>query len=157
MVDRIAGEKVPGSLASERYEVFVPYPLPPAPPVLMTAELLLLLESANRALGRLDGLAGLFPDPDVFIYFYVRKEALLSSQTRGRKARCQTSLQRKPMRTIPTAAQTLQLSQPAVTAAFSNLVELTIAKEVTGRQRGRIFVYDRYLAELAQGTEPITR
>lgn len=389
MAERIAGELVPGSLASERYQAFVPYPLPPDPPVDMTAEIFLLLEAANRALGRLDGLAALFPDPDLFIYFYVRKEALLSSQIEGtqsslsdlllfesdevpgvplddvqevscyvaamnyglerirgdfplslrllreihakllnngrgaekdpgefrrqqnwiggsrpslamfvppppdRLVQClndfeaflhvdpppvpllikaamahaqfetihpfldgngrlgrllitlllcaedamsqpilylslyfkanrdeyyqrlqlvreradwegwiafflrgvkETSeqaaqagklilsifdddrkridqigrgsgsamrvfqaLQRKPMLTIPHAAETLQLSQPAVTAAFANLVDLEIAREVTGRQRGRIFVYDRYLNELAQGTDPIRR
>ena len=67
------------------------------------------------------------------------------------------ALQRKPMLTIPSAANKLQLSQPAVTAAFANLVQLKIASEVTGRQRGRVFVYERYLAELAEGTEPIAR
>jgi ABC-type antimicrobial peptide transport system permease subunit len=39
-----------------------------------------LLEQANQALGRLDGLASILPDPSPFIYLYVRKEAALSSQ-----------------------------------------------------------------------------
>ncbi|HWQ35452.1 MAG TPA: Fic/DOC family N-terminal domain-containing protein [Blastocatellia bacterium] len=41
------------------------------------------MERANRALGRLDGLAMLLPDTSLFIYFYVRKEAVLSSQIGG--------------------------------------------------------------------------
>ena len=41
------------------------------------------MERANRALGRLDGLTTLLPDPSLFIYFYLRKEAVLSSQIEG--------------------------------------------------------------------------
>jgi Fic family protein len=389
MTERIAGDYVDGSLAAERYKAFVPRPLPPDPPIAIDSTMFILLEGANRALGRLDGLAALFPDPDLFIYFCVRKEALLSSQIEGTQsslsdlllfendevpgvplddvqevscyvaamnygleriranfplslrllreihgkllnngrgaekdpgefrrqqnwiggsrpslamfvpsppdrlmqclgdferflhadppavpllvkaamahaqfetihpfldgngrlgrllitlllcaedamsqpilylslyfkanrneyyerlqrvrekadwegwinfflqgvketseqaadagrrilsifdedrkaieqlgrasgsaARSFQALQRRPMLTIPAAAEKLQLSQPAVTAAFANLIELKIASEVTGKQRGRVFVYSRYLAELAQGTEPIRR
>jgi hypothetical protein len=42
--------------------------------------LLDLMEKATLALGRLDGLARLLPDLQLFLYFYVRKEAVLSSQ-----------------------------------------------------------------------------
>ena len=42
-----------------------------------------MLEQANQALGRLDGLASVLPDPSLFIYLYVRKEAVLSSQIEG--------------------------------------------------------------------------
>ena len=42
-----------------------------------------LMERANRALGRLDGVSQLFSDPSLFIYFHVRKEAILSSQIEG--------------------------------------------------------------------------
>ena len=45
--------------------------------------MLRLLEEANQALGRLDGLASIRPDPSLFIYLYVRKEAVLSSQIEG--------------------------------------------------------------------------
>lgn len=83
MTERIAGDYVDGSLAAERYKAFVPRPLPPDPPIAIDSAMFILLEDANRALGRLDGLAALFPDPDLFIYFYVRKEALLSSQIEG--------------------------------------------------------------------------
>jgi cell filamentation protein, protein adenylyltransferase len=42
-----------------------------------------LLDRANQALGRLDGVTLLLPDPDQFIYTFVRKEAVLSSQIEG--------------------------------------------------------------------------
>ena len=42
-----------------------------------------LIERANRALGRLDGITTLLPEPSLFLYFYVRKEAVLSSQIEG--------------------------------------------------------------------------
>jgi Fic family protein len=56
--------------------------LPPDPPVNLVG-LELLLERANQALGRLDGITLVLPDPDLFIYMYIRKEALLSSQIEG--------------------------------------------------------------------------
>jgi Fic family protein len=57
--------------------------LPPDPALQLSDELHDLLERANRALGRLDGLATLLPDPTLFLYLYVRKEAVLSSQIEG--------------------------------------------------------------------------
>ena len=67
----------------ERAQAFVPAPLPPVPPIQFSSEHYDLLEKANRALGRLDGIAALLPDTAFFIYNYVRKEALLSSQIEG--------------------------------------------------------------------------
>ena len=66
----------------ERVRAFVPPPLPPDPPVRLEG-LLLLLEQAERALGRLDGITSILPDAQLFLYMYVRKEALLSSQIEG--------------------------------------------------------------------------
>lgn len=66
----------------EKVRAFVPPPLPPEPPVDLRP-LLPLLGRADRALGRLDGLAQLLPGPHIFLYAYVRKEALLSSQIEG--------------------------------------------------------------------------
>jgi Fic family protein len=70
-------------VGGEQYRVFTPRPLPPDPPLSLDARLQDLLEQANRALGRLDGLATLLPDRALFLYFYVRKEAVLSSQIEG--------------------------------------------------------------------------
>jgi len=67
----------------ESYWVFYPRPLPPDPPVTIDAEMQDLLDTANQSLGRLDGSTFLLPDPDQFLYSYVRKEAVLSSQIEG--------------------------------------------------------------------------
>ncbi|MDE2902490.1 MAG: Fic family protein [Chloroflexota bacterium] len=68
---------------SERIEAFVPMPLPPDPPLEIDGTLQQALERALLALGRLDSISTLLPDPDLFIYSYVRKEAVLSSQIEG--------------------------------------------------------------------------
>lgn len=65
------------------YRAFIPAPLPPDPPIRFDAPLLLLLSRADQAVGRLDGLARLVPDPDLFVAMYVRREAVLSSQIEG--------------------------------------------------------------------------
>ena len=66
----------------EQVRAFVPPALPPDPP-LRLEPLQRILEQANQALGRLDGLASALPDLSLFIYAYVRKEAVLSSQIEG--------------------------------------------------------------------------
>lgn len=69
--------------AGEAYKVYIPNPLPPDPPLNLDSRLHELMEKANWALGRLDGVTTLLPDTSLFLYFYVRKEALLSSQIEG--------------------------------------------------------------------------
>ncbi|MGO9022296.1 MAG: Fic family protein [Syntrophobacteraceae bacterium] len=71
------------STAGEIFKAYIPEPLPPAPPLKLTGQHHDLLEKANRALGRLDGMTLLLPNTSLFLYFYVRKEALLSSQIEG--------------------------------------------------------------------------
>ncbi len=66
----------------ETVRAFIPPPLPPRPPMDM-APFSALLERATQALGRLDGIASILPDTPLFLYMYVRKEALLSSQIEG--------------------------------------------------------------------------
>jgi len=66
-------------------------------------------------------------------------------------------LQTKPLITIPSAAQALGLSRPTVTSSLTHLQEAHIVRETTGRQRGRAFVYTRYLTLLNEGTEPLRR
>ena len=68
------------------YRAFVPLPLPPNPPISYDAHLLDLLSRADRALGRLDGSANALPNPDLFVFMYVRREATLSSQIEGTQA-----------------------------------------------------------------------
>jgi Fic family protein len=68
------------------YRAFVPAPLPPEPPVLRDPELDDLLFRAALALGKLDGATETLPNPELFVFMYVRKEAVLSSQIEGTQA-----------------------------------------------------------------------
>lgn len=65
------------------YRAFIPAPLPPQPPLQLAGELQTLLSNADRDIGRLDALAALLPNPDLFVAMYVRHEAVLSSQIEG--------------------------------------------------------------------------
>lgn len=76
------GQYVKSAVGGESYSAYVPSPLPPDPPLKME-ELYLLLDQASAALGRLDGMSMVLPDPSLFLYMYVRKEAVLSSQIEG--------------------------------------------------------------------------
>jgi Fic family protein len=67
----------------EAVRAFVPHPLPPVPPLELSGALQSALEKATLALGRLDSLSLLLPDPQLFLYAYVRREAVLSSQIEG--------------------------------------------------------------------------
>lgn len=82
-MDRTSGQYLMNNVAGEAYRAFLPAPLPPDPPLDLDGELLRLLEAATRAVGRLDGIAGVLPDTQLFLYQYVRKEAVLSSQIEG--------------------------------------------------------------------------
>ncbi|MGI2325427.1 MULTISPECIES: Fic family protein [unclassified Methylococcus] len=71
------------SAGGEAVRAFVPAALPPVPPLDMPAARQQKLEQALLALGRLDAIAALLPEPDIFLYAYVRREAVLSSQIEG--------------------------------------------------------------------------
>jgi len=71
------------TVGGESVRAFVPNPLPPEPQLVLQGPIQLLLERALLALGRLDSLSTLLPDPNLFLYSYVRKEAVLSSQIEG--------------------------------------------------------------------------
>jgi len=79
----LQGQYVTISTVGERARAFVPTPLPPAPPVEWSAELQSRFATAHAALGRLDGISTILPETSVFLYSYVRKEAVLSSQIEG--------------------------------------------------------------------------
>lgn len=74
------------------YRAFIPAPLPPEPPLALTGELPGLLSAADRALGRLDGSVQTLPNPDLFVFMYVRKEAVFSSQIEGTQSSLQDLL-----------------------------------------------------------------
>lgn len=80
--DQRLGRYVETPVAGEIVSAFVPPPLPPKPQIDVLA-LLDRLSLAERALGRLDGITMLLPRQELFLYMYVRKEAVLSSQIEG--------------------------------------------------------------------------
>ena len=80
---RKTGEYITISTVGETVNAFVPNGLPPIPPLKLDAGLSLTLDQAHLELGRLDGAATVLPDTSLFLYMYVRKEAVLSSQIEG--------------------------------------------------------------------------
>ncbi|MGI6295545.1 MAG: Fic family protein [Armatimonadota bacterium] len=71
------------SQVGKSFKAFIPHDLPPKPPLVYDKDMIDLLEQANRALGQLDGISMILPDILIFLYFYIRKEAVLSSQVEG--------------------------------------------------------------------------
>jgi Fic family protein len=80
------GRLEPTIAAGMACQGFVPEPLPPRPPLAIDAALQQRLDDAHLALGRLDSLTTLLPDAQTFLYSYVRKEAVLSSQIEGTRS-----------------------------------------------------------------------
>jgi Fic family protein len=66
-------------------------------------------------------------------------------------------LQTKPIIAIPDAAKRLGISAPTIAKSLQHLVEIGIAREITGKQRRRIFAYPGYLRIMERGTEPLSR
>lgn len=83
MKRELQGRYVTISTVGEKAQAFVPAPLPPRPPVDWTPELRSKFDQALLALGRLDSVSTLLPDTSLFLYMYVRKEAVLSSMIEG--------------------------------------------------------------------------
>jgi Fic family protein len=78
-----AGVFLEAQSGPDGFWAFHPNALPPEPPLALDARRQSLIDRANQALGRLDGITLLLPDPDQFLYSYIRKEAVLSSQIEG--------------------------------------------------------------------------
>lgn len=96
---RNSGPRSPDSTRAGRYvsqpgnyRAFIPAPLPPRPAIKSSQALQRLLSQADRALGRLDGVILTLPSADLFVYMYVRKEAVLSSQIEGTQSSLQDVL-----------------------------------------------------------------
>jgi len=79
----ISGRYEASNVGGEVVRAFIPDPLPPRPPLELTNSRQRLLERATLALGRLDSITLLLPDPHLFLYAYIRREAVLSSQIEG--------------------------------------------------------------------------
>ena len=77
------GHYAPSTAGGETVQAFVPHHLPPVPALELTGTRQRMLEQATLAVGRLDSVSALLPDPQLFLYAYVRREAVLSSQIEG--------------------------------------------------------------------------
>jgi len=77
---------------SSGYRAFIPNPLPPVPAIDLTGNVQALLSQADHALGLLEGAALLLPNPELFVFMYIRKEAVLSSQIEGTQSSLQDVL-----------------------------------------------------------------
>lgn len=83
MKRELQGRYVIISTVGEKAQAFVPAPLPPRPPIAWSPELHSKFDQALLALGRLASVSTLLPDTSLFLYMYVRKEAVLSSMIEG--------------------------------------------------------------------------
>jgi hypothetical protein len=70
------------TVGGESVHAFIPHSLPPEPPIVLHGPIQPLLERALLSLGRLDSVSTLLPDPSLFVYAYVRKEAVLTPNSR---------------------------------------------------------------------------
>ncbi len=73
----------------------------------------------------------------------------------GSALRVHEAIKARPIQAMTAVCAATQLSFPAASSAMNLLVELGIARELTGRRRNRLFVYDRYLTILNEGTEAL--
>jgi Fic family protein len=73
----------------------------------------------------------------------------------GSALRVHEHLQENPVVTTRRAAEEMSLSRPTITSALDNLQDLGIVREMTGKERYRVYAYDDYLDILDEGTEPL--
>ena len=104
-------------------------------------------ETANEAVETARQLAALFEDDRMRIRALGRPAASM--------LRVHDLLQRQPIIGILPASKQLKVTHPTVMKALANLQKLKIVHEVTGRRRGRLFAYSRYMAILNRGTEAL--
>jgi Fic family protein len=104
-------------------------------------------QTADGAVTTARRLAGLFEED--------RARVQAKGRVAGSALRVHGALQARPVTTLSEIAAKTGLSFPAATVGMGVLTELAIAKELTGRKRDRVFAYDRYLAVLQEGTEPL--
>lgn len=79
----LQGRLVTVTTVGETAKAFIPAPLPPVPAIDWTAPLRAKFDQAHLCLGRLDAVSTQLPGAALFLYMYVRKEAVLSSMIEG--------------------------------------------------------------------------
>jgi len=117
------------TVGGERVLAFVPDPLPPTnPPLRIEGQLSTLHEAALAALSRLAIAGAMVPSADWFLYGFVRKEAVISSQIEGTQATLMDAL---------TFEATREAERPAEVAEVCNYVDaLAYARKELARPKG---------------------
>ena len=82
-----------------------------------------------------------------------RKQIEALGRQAGSAQRIHSLLQKNPLVTIPKTAHQLNMSQPTITSVLQAFERIGIVREITGKQRDRVYVYDLYLKILERGTE----
>jgi Fic family protein len=122
------------------YEAFIPVPLPP-PDLQLSPDFLKRLSAADRALARLDGAASILPEPDLFVFMYVRREATMSSQIEGTQASLVDLLEyeaevERAERRIP--VEEISTYIDAMNHGLLRLNELPVSLRLIGEIHGRL-------------------
>ena len=102
-------------------------------------------ETADGAVSTAHRLSGMFAADRV------RVEGL--GRRAGSTLRVHEALKARPIQSMPGISDATGLSFPTASTAMRHLVDLGIARELTGKRRNRLFVYDGYLGILNEGTE----
>jgi len=84
-----------------------------------------------------------------------RRRVESAGRRAGSALRVHEALKARPIQSLSTLRDATGLSFPATSSAMALLVDLAIGRELTGRRRNRLFVYDRYVEILSEGTEPL--
>ena len=129
------------------YKSFVPNPLPPAPPIELTEDIIALLVKANSQLAVLENVATRIPNVELLVSMYVRKEALMSSQIEGTQATLEDVLD--PMLDANTNRN---VADVVTSSAVNRLVDAGILVQTSDNNRNRTFAYEAYLDILRKGT-----
>jgi Fic family protein len=104
-------------------------------------------ETANQAFDAATRIVDLFKQD--------RDRITAESDRAGSALRIHDLFQQNPFLTATHIVRQTGLSMPTVNAALTDLERCGIVEEVTGRKRGRVFGYRRYLAILNEGTDPL--
>jgi len=130
-MQRTTGEYERTAVAGEEVAAFVPYPLPPAdPPLSLSGEHAELLRAAEEGLRRLELAAAMVPSVDWFLYGFVRKEAVVSSQIEGTQATLIDLLAHEA------GGAEVAAASPDVQEVCNYLDALSFARSETGRKGG---------------------
>ncbi len=156
---RQTGQYCIARASGEEVRAFVPYPLPPAgPPLMLDGPTMELLASAQTELARLAVAGSIVPSLDWFLFGFVRRGAVITSQIEGTRSTLAAvqlldHLPSNPVITVSRASELLGMTAPPTRKAIKLLESIGILGEITGGRRNRAYAYQEYLKILAGDEE----